>query len=257
MAPRLALFNRRSSLFPPVCVAVSDDPQNIFHIIVLIPGIFLRNIVLMNRLVSDHADLVQFPLSDPVQIPILVEPPSKLLECHDSLTLSPVHPVSFALSSSIRTALGVRHRLGRIVELDPIKFRHQLQKQFQILAALYHSRIILPTPQPLLFLLEFPLYGSKMGSHVPLPQEIPEYKEQDHSNGKARAHWSPLLSIHSSDSPFLLSQPSPATLLQKISFLRFPGGPQKFLRTCLFYWSTTFTTIARFSSPRCSFAPFT
>ena len=80
MAPRLALFNRRSSLFPPVCVVVSDDPQNIFHIIVLIPGIFLRNIVLMNRLVSDHADLVQFPLSDPVQIPILVEPPSKLLE---------------------------------------------------------------------------------------------------------------------------------------------------------------------------------
>ena len=153
MAPRLALFNRRSSLFPPVCVVVSDDPQNIFHIIVLIPGIFLRNIVLMNRLVSDHADLVQFPLSDPVQIPVLVEPPSKLLECHDSLTLSPVHPVSFALSSSIRTALGVRHRLGRIVELDPIKFRHQLQKQFQILAALYHSRIILPAPQPLLFLL--------------------------------------------------------------------------------------------------------
>ena len=80
----------------------------------------------MYGLVSDHADLIQFPLSDPVQIPVLIEPPSKLLECHDSLALSSVHPVSLALSSSIRSALGVCHRLSGIVKLDPIKFRHKL-----------------------------------------------------------------------------------------------------------------------------------
>ena len=41
-----------------VRMAVRNDPQKIFHVIILIPGIFLGNIIFMYRFVSDHADLI-------------------------------------------------------------------------------------------------------------------------------------------------------------------------------------------------------
>ena len=87
--------------------------RNIFHIIVLIPGIFLRNMVLMRPPCFRSRGSRSVPTFRPGQIPILVRPPSNCWNVADSLTLSPVHPVSFALSSSIRTALGVRHCPGQ------------------------------------------------------------------------------------------------------------------------------------------------
>ena len=75
----------------------------------------------MDGFISDDAYLVHLPLGYAIQISVFLHPPSKLLVGH--------HIFAARISSSVflQLVFCIRHSLSRVIQLDPIILRYQLQ----------------------------------------------------------------------------------------------------------------------------------